>query len=247
MTNSKVAEVAAVGRGEKNDFQISTKRGEAERKKEIKWGDDYTVRMMEELKLAHQNEIGSIRAELSEVKSVIKSGFSNLASLSGSTLGPLQQPSVYDSVSANQYQPSFTHITQPPSNISTNPSSTNATVQSANIQPPPIVQQPQSAPYIAPHLRNQPQPLLAQLPSLQSQPPSYTSQPPSFSSFQNNNNRRFSGCQACVAQNNRWCDHCLLCGGADHRVNACPRRNNRQPAPSLVATPNPTAAAPGNG
>ena len=241
MTNSKIAEVSAVGRGEKNDFQTTLKRGEMEKKKERV--DESTRSMMEELKLKHTNEIGSLRAELNEVKSVIKSGFSNLANLAGPPQGPVHQPSsvvYYDPSSVNQFQPpTFTQFNQPPpptNFISSNQSDPSNTTTIASVQSQPAAIQPsnfsqplvqQSAHYVPPPLRN-----------LQSQPPSYTSQPPSLPPLQSNNNRRFSGCHACVAQNNRWCNHCLLCGSEDHRVNVCPRRNNRPPpAPQHVVTP----------
>ena len=234
MTNSKIAEVAAVGRGEKNDFQTAIKRGEVEKKRERV--DETTRSLMEELKIKHSNEIGSLRAEFNEMKSVIKAGFSNLATLNGPPQGPAHQSSsvgYYDPSSVNQFQPSVTQFYQPPP-LSTNfiPSSqsdpsnpTIASVQSqtTTAQPSnfsqPAIAQP-STHYVPPPLRN--------LQPYQPQPPSYTSQP-SLPSLQNTSNRRFSGCQACVAQNNRWCNHCLLCGSAEHRVNVCPRRTNRPP------------------
>ena len=80
--------------------------------------------------------------------------------------------------------------------------------------------------------------------------------PPTNNSNQGNQNasgrRRFSGCQNCVNNNNRWCDHCLYCGQAGHQVATCPRALSRRASggttanqvPSQVVAPVSTQPAP---
>ncbi len=64
---------------EKNDFQREKKK-------------DIIAEKIEEMKLHHQNEIGSLRAELCEIKNVFKNGFSNLASAASNPPPPNVQP-----------------------------------------------------------------------------------------------------------------------------------------------------------
>ncbi len=168
LTQLKTPEVLAVSR-EKNDFQREKRK-------------DSPFEKIEEMKVSHQKEIGSLRAELSEIKNVLKAGFSNLPPPSTNL--------------------SFCNTALP----STNNQRTAPTTPAFNGQftsPAPPAGQ-----YVVPQLRGGQN-------NLQSVGPQ---------NYSNNQRRRFRGCVNCVAQNNRWCDHCLLCGGGDHRVSNCPNR-----------------------
>ena len=254
LTAFKTADVSVINR-ERNDFQRDR---------------NPLAQKMEEMELKHNREMVSMKAELSEIKNIFKAGFSNLASagnsqnvsaLSSTSASYPPQPPVYVQDLYNQSavasQPMFTSLVPqqqqslPQQSLPQQPSVLQQQQLSMPQQQIPPVAQPlsvshqqQNQTYVPPPLRNQP-PSLPSLMSINNNPSSLSSGRP-----------RFTGCHNCVANNIRWCDHCLLCGAADHRVSTCPNRqamrdrhSANNPSISVNNQPAPTAAAnaPGNG
>ena len=211
-SNMKGMEVSAVER-ERSDFQIR----EGGRKKEEELANKMTKKM-EEMQVQHRQEMGSLRSELMEIKTVFKTGFSNLSN-PNPTFGQQPQMYVQPPPPTGSFQPSVANQYSQSSVQSSNPTSNNQ--------------------YIIPQMRGNNGP-----------------RPPPNNSNQGNQNapgrRRFSGCQNCVNNNNRWCDHCLYCGQSGHQVATCPRALSRRASggtianqvPSQIVTPVPTQPAP---
>ena len=238
LTALKTAEVSVVTR-ERNDFQRER---------------NPLVVKMEEMELKHSREMVSMKAELDEIKNIFRTGFSNLASAGGSvpvlpssnpsgscpaTSHQTQQPPVYAQDLYNQSAVSQPRYSQ--QQISPVPQQQSFPQQQLSVpqtqiasiaQPLSVSHQQQSQTYVPPPLRNQP-PSLPSLMSLNSNSSSLPSSRP-----------RFTGCHNCVANNVRWCDHCLLCRAADHRVSTCP---NRQAMRDRHAANQSGAAAAANG
>ena len=241
LTQSKTAEVSLVSK-EKNDFQRDPpKKQENDVKKR-----DNLYDKMEEMRINHQNEMGSLRAELCEIKNVFKNGFSN------------QPPS--------NVQPPSRVCPPSQSGQSYNNSAVNQSAQSLA----PAAQQHQPVPtYVIPQMggglsnsrqfssfqqnggglsnNNQqlssfPQnvgglPNSQQLSSFAQNNVGSSSNNQQFSSFPQNASgystlpsnrppRRFFGCQACIAQNVPRCTHCLYCGRSGHQISGCPVRES---------------------
>ena len=163
------------------------------------------------MRIKHEQELGSLRNDISEIKSIFKSGFSNLSAMVAPSqalnqvpnVAPLMQPTLDPRVS---FDPSLPMV--PPTNHS--PNIAAVTHQSFGNSSAGMPRFPATSPPPS-------NVLPASLPPLSR---SYVIPP-----------RRFSGCQACVTQNVR-CTHCFLCGQGDHKMEICPRNpkmNNAVP------------------
>ena len=183
---------------EKDDFQLGKHTGLAAK--------------IAEMQVSHKSEMGSLRAELNEIKNIFKSGFTNLAAVAANN-APL--PAMQPSIPPNVIAPSLPPFPSLPNNsaFSLGPSALAVQATGGNPSSTPVSQQ---QPYVIPQMRNTsgggPQPLMNTI-----QPP-----PPSLPSL-NRRNKRFSGCIACVA-NNAHCTHCWFCGKGDHKMDVCPTR-----------------------
>ena len=180
---------------EKDDFQLGKSTGLAAK--------------IAELQLNHKSEMGSLRAELNEMKNIFKSGFTNLAAVAANSApSPAVQPSIPATV-VTPGLPNNSAYSMCPSTVAL-----QAGLSSSNLTSVSSPQQPQ--PYVIPQMRRSaddgPQPLMN---TLQPAPASL----PSL----NRRNKRFSGCVACVANNSR-CTHCWFCGRGDHKMDGCPTR-----------------------
>ena len=198
------ADVSLVQR-EKNDFQVGKK--------------DLWSAKLEQMKANHQQEMNELRADISEIKHIFKSGLSNLSAVAANpsfnAIPPL--PST-----ANAGQPL---VVQDTSDFGMG---TLNLAQQSQSYGPAVQQQPQQ--YVIPQMRNQN--------NLQSNQMSTNMQ--GLPSLPRRNRPRFQGCTACVNQNNPRCNHCFYCGGLDHKIENCPVRQR------AVATAQARAQA-GNG
>ncbi len=224
LTQSKTADVSMVAR-EKNDFQRDPPK-KCLQQNEVKKRDNLFEKM-EEMRINHKNEMGSLRAELCEIKNVFKNGFSNL--------------------STNQPPANIQPL--PPASGNCSPSFgqsggfSNSSGQFSLSVAPPAQQQNQQ--YVIPQMRSQP--------INNGQPPSLMQNNNFVPNNQNNYlnrppNRRFFGCTACVSSGAR-CTHCLFCGRGGHQISGCPVRESAalRNGGSTPVTPAPGApAASGN-
>jgi hypothetical protein len=128
-------EVSALSAGERNDFQLGGRK-------------EGLFARMEDMRLKHESELGSLRAELSEIKTIFKSGFSNLSAMAAAPQGNAaisQTPSF--GVPALNHFPSSQHLSSsfvPPSaNVAAilNPNAPgySATVPSSAAQQPYVI------------------------------------------------------------------------------------------------------------
>ena len=151
---------------------------------------------MEEMQIKHEQELGSLRNDISEIKSIFKSGFSNLSAMVApsqtlnqvpnvATLGqPTLGISTVNQLPSVLFDPNV-QVVPPPNHNPNVAALTHQPVGNPNNMVPASLLPPLSRPYVIPP-------------------------------------RRFSGCQACVVQNVR-CTHCFLCGQGDHKMDICPR------------------------
>ena len=187
-TGPKIPEVSVIQR-EKNDFQRSVCEKEKKLEKRI-----------DDMKVTHQNEIVSMRAEIGEIKNILKTGFSNLAA-------PIPQNSTSNPPPPNPVQP--VQQQHPPASGGTqHPPQNYSFGQPSHFGQPPTM----PAPYVIPQMRSQPM-----LQPSAGQSPAYMSPQGS----------RFRKCGNCVSQNIPRCNHCLYCGQSGHQISVCPQQRSR--------------------